>query len=628
MPPAKLATLLRQLDSLSRLSATSLPSKYMPHAGFSWAPFGCARALRTCTPTRASFSRSPDARPAPPCLPHGPLLDRGPWRHARRMSVEVAAARHSGGPQGVNPGALVQFRRGEEFHLGRVVRPNSRGWQVQDASGALYGIRAQDIAYRLPGEDADLAVLTAEVEGMLDPALLALGWEVSEASALYSPPPGAWAAGPHAERMATLAAYALGRATVREHARAVNLLHDLHASPTAHAAGALLQEVGALPADVDLALLAAGTTEVDDGLAVEATPDGRLRVWVHVADPARWVQPGSELAREAARRAKSVYLPNALVPMFPLALAEGPFSLTQDVAGPALSFGFVLNEDGSLDADSIEACPSIVCPSRRLSYDDVDSMLLECTPEQEPDMFRLHAASLARVAWRTSQGAIQFSMPEASIGLASGPDGRQRVTIQDLQSRESASRLLVAEMMIAAGEAAALLGPRLGVALPYRGQPAPVLPSEEELGALPAGLARDALLRSRMMRSAMGVERPLPHAGLGLPGYVQALAMEVDTTTSITQAALKIEREVESRWVARYFEERLAEDPGSTWSGTMLSWLRQELGLAKVALDYLGLEMVVRVSRPVTPGTRFALRCTNVDRDTGVVQLEAGANVR
>lgn len=521
--------------------------------------------------------------------------------------------------------------------------------------------------------------------------------------------------------MATLAAYALGRATVREHARAVNLLHDLHASPTAHAAGALLQEVGALPADVDLALLAAGysphfapgleaaaarlaadpppdpdagrrrdltrlpcvtidddsTTEVDDGLAVEATPDGRLRVWVHVADPARWVQPGSELAREAARRAKSVYLPNALVPMFPLALAEGPFSLTQDVAGPALSFGFVLNEDGSLDADSIEACPSIVCPSRRLSYDDVDSMLLECTPEQEPDMFRLHAASLARVAWRTSQGAIQFSMPEASIGLASGPDGRQRVTIQDLQSRESASRLLVAEMMIAAGEAAALLGPRLGVALPYRGQPAPVLPSEEELGALPAGLARDALLRSRMMRSAMGVERPLPHAGLGLPGYVQvtspirrysdllahwqlkaalasaggagpgatdgaatdaatsgppftpeALAMEVDTTTSITQAALKIEREVESRWVARYFEERLAEDPGSTWSGTMLSWLRQELGLAKVALDYLGLEMVVRVSRPVTPGTRFALRCTNVDRDTGVVQLEAGANVR
>lgn len=66
------------------------------------------------------------------------------------------------------------------------------------------------------------------------------------------------------------------------------------------------------------------------------------------------------------------------------------------------------------------------------------------------------------MAWRTSQGAIQFNMPEASIGLASGRDGRQRVTIQDLQSRESAARQLVAEMMIAAGEAAALLGERVG----------------------------------------------------------------------------------------------------------------------------------------------------------------------
>lgn len=61
--------------------------------------------------------------------------------------------------------------------------------------------------------------------------------------------------------------------------------------------------------------------------------------------------------------------------------------------------------DGSLDADSIEACPSIVCPSRRLSYEDVDSMLLECTPEQEPDIFKLHEVRV----WQGVGGGVAGS---------------------------------------------------------------------------------------------------------------------------------------------------------------------------------------------------------------------------
>ncbi len=53
----------------------------------------------------------------------------------------------------------------------------------------------------------------------------------------------------------------------------------------------------------------ASTTEVDDGLSVEVLPDGRKRLWVHVADPSRWVQPGSVLDLEARRRASTLYLP-------------------------------------------------------------------------------------------------------------------------------------------------------------------------------------------------------------------------------------------------------------------------------------------------------------------------------
>lgn len=36
----------------------------------------------------------------------------------------------------------------------------------------------------------------------------------------------------------------------------------------------------------------ASTTEVDDGLSVTADEQGRTLLWVHVADPTRWLTPG------------------------------------------------------------------------------------------------------------------------------------------------------------------------------------------------------------------------------------------------------------------------------------------------------------------------------------------------
>lgn len=38
----------------------------------------------------------------------------------------------------------------------------------------------------------------------------------------------------------------------------------------------------------------ASTRDVDDGLSVELGQDGQLLLWVHVADPTRWLQPGEQ----------------------------------------------------------------------------------------------------------------------------------------------------------------------------------------------------------------------------------------------------------------------------------------------------------------------------------------------
>jgi exoribonuclease-2 len=37
----------------------------------------------------------------------------------------------------------------------------------------------------------------------------------------------------------------------------------------------------------------ASTKDVDDGISVEQTDDGQLLLWVHIADPTRWLRPGA-----------------------------------------------------------------------------------------------------------------------------------------------------------------------------------------------------------------------------------------------------------------------------------------------------------------------------------------------
>ena len=64
-------------------------------------------------------------------------------------------------------------------------------------------------------------------------------------------------------------------------------------------------------------------------------------------------------------------------------------------------------------------------------------------------------------------------------------------------------------------------GEKHNIALPYRGQVAPSMPSEKELSALPHGPCRHVLLRSRMVRGNSTTSGPTPHSGLGLQGYVQ-----------------------------------------------------------------------------------------------------------
>ncbi|OIW01015.1 hypothetical protein TanjilG_14198 [Lupinus angustifolius] len=86
--------------------------------------------------------------------------------------------------------------------------------------------------------------------------------------------------------------------------------------------------------------------ELDDALSAKKLQDGRIKVWIHVADPTRYVEPGSIVDREAMRRGTSVFLPTATYPMFPEKLAMRGMSLRQGELCNAVTVSVVLHNDG------------------------------------------------------------------------------------------------------------------------------------------------------------------------------------------------------------------------------------------------------------------------------------------
>ena len=188
------------------------------------------------------------------------------------------------------------------------------------------------------------------------------------------------------------------------------------------------------------------TTEIDDGLSIETLADGRKRIWVHIADPTRWLDPESALDRDARKRGTSVYLPTGVIPMFPIDLATGPMSLIESKVCHAMSFAVDLDAVGAIA--NYEIMASLVKPNYRLTYEDVEEMLQLGV---EDDLERLADYARLRKKWRGEQGAIEIHLPDTSVKVDS-QDG-DRLSLELIE--DTFSRQLVAEMMILAGEVAA-----------------------------------------------------------------------------------------------------------------------------------------------------------------------------
>ncbi len=385
------------------------------------------------------------------------------------------------------------------------------------------------------------------------------------------------------------------------------------------------------------------TTEIDDGLSIETLADGSKRIWVHIADPTRWLDPDSPLDKDARKRGTSVYLPTGVIPMFPIELAAGPMSLIENKVCHAVSFAVDLDEVGAIS--HYEIVTSLVKPNYRLTYEDVEEMLQLGV---EDDLDRLAAFARLRKKWRVDQGAIEIHLPDTSVKVDSKSDPKwgDRLTLELME--DTFSRQLVAEMMILAGEVAAKFAQTNNIPIPYRYQEQPELPPLDTLMQLPSGPVREFAICRCMTKGSLGLYASR-HAGLGLNAYAQVtspirrysdllahwqikaflraepLPFTAEMLTAILQAidpAIWDANQVERQSVKYWSLEYLRRNKDVVWEALMLDWLRENEKLALVLIEDLGLKLPMRINRQIQVGDNLRIKTGEVDPRKDIIYFQ------
>lgn len=224
----------------------------------------------------------------------------------------------------------------------------------------------------------------------------------------------------------------------------------------------------------------ADARDLDDAISLDKLSNGHLRLGVHIADVAHYVQQGSPLDREAWSRGTSVYLPDRVIPMLPPALSNHICSLQPQVDRLTLSCLMEIDERGQVVQSEI--VESVINSQARLTYDDVNAVLdgdgeltvrYAAWRELFFDLDDLRQRLLGK---REKRGALTFDFPEAKV--LCDDDGEVLAIQRRLHGRAEG---IIEECMIVANETVAGEYFYRNIPFVYRVHEAP---SDEKLLAL------------------------------------------------------------------------------------------------------------------------------------------------
>lgn len=244
--------------------------------------------------------------------------------------------------------------------------------------------------------------------------------------------------------------------------------------------------------------------DFDDAVYAERKRSGGWRLWVAIADVSWYVRPGTELDKEAFKRANSTYFPEFVVPMLPELLSNGLCSLNPHVDRLAMVCEMTISASGSLSG--YKFYEAVIRSHARLTYTKVGKMLMQQGSDEGqalraeyaqvlPHLEDLHSLYFALRKARDERGAIDFETTETRMVF-----GENRKIDEIIPVYRNDAHKLIEECMLCANVATARFLKKLDIPAIFRVHEGP---KEQKLENLRAYLRELGL-------SLGGKEKPEP----------------------------------------------------------------------------------------------------------------------
>lgn len=155
--------------------------------------------------------------------------------------------------------------------------------------------------------------------------------------------------------------------------------------------------------------------DFDDALSIEKISDDEYEIGVHIADVSHYVNPGTELDKEAFERGTSVYLVDRTIPMLPEKLSNGVCSLRPLEEKLTFSAVFKMNMAGEVLDQWIGK--TVIYSDRRFTYEEAQERIETKTGEYAEEINILNAIALKLREKRFKNGAVNFETEEVKFKL-------------------------------------------------------------------------------------------------------------------------------------------------------------------------------------------------------------------
>jgi ribonuclease R len=181
----------------------------------------------------------------------------------------------------------------------------------------------------------------------------------------------------------------------------------------------------------------ADAKDFDDALSVQFLDNGNYEIGIHIADVSHYIQPNTNLEREAYSRATSVYLVDRTVPMLPEKISNNLCSLRPNEDKLTFSAVFEINDNAKIVKEWFGR--TVIHSNKRYSYEEAQQELelnneslvvssaeasIELAPIPKPQDTELRTAlvllntlALKLRAERFAKGAINFETVEVKFRL-------------------------------------------------------------------------------------------------------------------------------------------------------------------------------------------------------------------